>query len=176
MDCGAAEGYHIISLLNKKIFDKAIAFEIDKKSREILDKNAIANNVKKKISIYPEANFNSLKINIKKKNIKKTLFLLDIEGGEFDLFDSSFCKYFSQSYFIVEDHSFLILNKKKINLFHKNIKKYFNVEIIKDELKNPLDYEVLNDYTEDEKYLIMSEGRPKTMQWILLSPKKTKLN
>ena len=176
VDCGAAEGYHIISLLKKKFFDKAIAFEIDKKSREILSKNAIANNVKKKISIYSEANFNSLKTNIKKKNLKKTLFLLDIEGGEFELFDSSFCKYFSQSYFIVEDHSFLILNKKKINLFHRNIKKYFNVEIIKDELKNPLDYEVLNDYTEDEKYLIMSEGRPKTMQWILLSPKKTKLN
>ncbi len=172
VDCGAAEGYHIISLLKKKIFDTAMAFEIDTKSRDILSRNAVINNVKKKISIYSEANFNSLKINLKKKNLKKTLFLLDIEGGEFDLFDSSFCKYFSESYFIVEDHSFLILNKKKINLFHRNIKKYFKVEILKDEFKNPLDYEVLNDLTEDEKYLIMSEGRPKTMQWILLSPKK----
>ena len=96
-----------------KIFKIAIAFEIDKNSRNILSKNAIINKVRKRISIYSEANFSSLKNNLKKKDLNKTLFLLDIEGNEFDLFDLDFCKYFSQSYFIVEDHSFLIINKKK---------------------------------------------------------------
>ena len=172
VDCGAAEGYHIISLLKNKIFYNATAFEIDNKSRYILRKNAIVNNVKKKIAIYSEANLNSLKLNLKKKNLRKTLFLIDIEGNEFDLFDLNFCKYFSQSHFIVEDHSFLITNQKKINLFYKNIKKHFKVNIIKDEIKNPLDYEILDDFSEDGKYLMMSEGRPKSMQWIVLSPKK----
>ena len=48
IDCGAAEGFHIISLLKKKIFKTAVAFEINKKSRDLLIKNAINNNVKKK--------------------------------------------------------------------------------------------------------------------------------
>jgi hypothetical protein len=171
VDCGAAEGYHIISLLKKKIFQSAKAFEIDENSRNILSKNAIINKVRKKISIFSEANFYTLKNNLEKKNLSKTLFLLDIEGSEFDLFDIDFCKYFSQSYFIVEDHNFLIVNKKKINSFYKNIYRYFKVEIIKGKTNDPLDYDILDNLTEDEKYLMMSEGRPKTMQWIMLIPR-----
>jgi len=171
VDCGAAEGYHIISLLKKKIFQSAKAFEIDENSRNILSKNAIINKVRKKISIFSEANFYTLKNNLEKKNLSKTLFLLDIEGSEFDLFDIDFCKYFSQSYFIVEDHNFLIVNKKKINSFYKNIYRYFKVEIIKGKTNDPLDYDILDNLTEDEKYLMMSEGRPKTMQWIMLMPR-----
>ena len=171
VDCGAAEGFHIISLLKRKVFKNATAFEINKKSRDILIKNALKNKVKKNISVYQEANFYNLKIYLKKKNLKKTLFLLDIEGNEFDLFNLNFCKYFSKSYFIIEDHGFLLLNKKKIDLFYKNIRKFFKVEIIKDNFQDPSDYNVLNNFTENEKYLIMSEGRPISMQWIVLLPK-----
>jgi hypothetical protein len=63
------------------------------------------------------------------------------------------------------------MNKKKISLFYKNIKKFFKVEVIEDNFENPLDYDVLHNFTEDEKYLIMSEGRPVRMQWIILLPK-----
>ena len=170
VDCGAAEGFHIISLLQKKIFKTAVAFEINKKSRDLLIQNAINNNVKKKISVYSEANFASLK-KLKIKNFKKTLFLLDIEGAEFNLFDKNFCRYFSKSFFIIEDHNFLILNRKKTNSFYKTIKKFFKVEFVEDNFENPLNYKILDNLSEDEKYLILSEGRPLRMQWIILLPK-----
>lgn len=170
IDCGAAEGFHIISLLKKKIFKKAAAFEINKKSRDILIKNAINNNVKKKISVFSEANFASLK-KLKIENFKKTLFLLDIEGAEFNLFDKNFCRYFSKSFFIIEDHNFLILNKRKTSSFYKMIRKFFKIELIEDNFESPSDYDILHDFTEDEKYLMMSEGRPVRMQWIVLLPK-----
>ena len=170
IDCGAAEGFHIISLLKKKIFKTAVAFEINEKSRDLLIKNAINNNVKKKISVYSEANFASLK-KLKIKNFKKTLFLLDIEGAEFNLFDKNFCRYFSKSFFIIEDHNFLILNRKKTNSFYKTIKKFFKVEFVEDNFENPLNYKILDNLSEDEKYLILSEGRPLRMQWIILLPK-----
>ena len=32
-------------------------------------------------------------------------------------------------------------------------------------------YKDLDNFTEDEKYLILSEGRPLRMQWIILLPK-----
>ena len=170
VDCGAAEGFHIISLLKKKIFKTAAAFEINKKSRDLLIKNAINNNVKKKVSVYSEANFDSLK-NLGIKNLKKTLFLLDIEGNEFELFNESFCRYFSKSFFIIEDHNFLILNKRKTSSFYKMIRKFFKIELIEDNFESPSDYDILHDFTEDEKYLMMSEGRPVRMQWIVLLPK-----
>ena len=172
VDLGAAEGYHIVSLLNKRYFSKGIAYEINKKSKDILRKNSIINKVLKKISIYSNASFESLSKNLKNINQKKTLFLVDIEGDEFYLFDDKFCNFFSKCFFIIEDHKFNIRNKKTLDNFYKTIKKKFKIEIMKDISKNPYEFKLLNKFTDDEKYLMMSEGRPESMCWIILYPKK----
>ena len=74
IDLGAAEGYHIISLLKKKIFKKGIAFELNKKSREILKKNSQINNLHSKIQIYGEANFLTLSNILKDINPRNLFF------------------------------------------------------------------------------------------------------
>ena len=125
----------------------------------------------RKISIYSKANFETLKKDLNNINQKQSLFLVDIEGNEFYLFDDKFCNYFSKCYFIIEDHKFNIKNKKKINNFYKTIKNKFKVEIIKDTSKNPFDMKILNKFSDDEKYLMVSEGRPQSMEWIILYPK-----
>tara|TARA_Y100000590_G_scaffold268529_1_gene301596 strand:+ start:2643 stop:3539 length:897 start_codon:yes stop_codon:yes gene_type:complete len=172
VDLGAAEGYHLISLLKKKIFKRGLAYEIDEKSRTILKKNSKINNVYNKIKIFEKADFISLKKNLIYKELKKTCFLVDIEGNEYNLFTNEFCKYFSRSIFIVEDHDFNIKNKQLKNKFYKTVKKYFKINIINDISKNPFDIDILENFSDDEKYLMLSEGRPKSMKWILLYPKK----
>ena len=172
IDLGAAEGYHIISLLKKKFFKQGLAFEISKKSREILKKNAQINKINKRIRIYRDANLSSLKNALRDFNHRKLLFLVDIEGQEYDLFDKDFCKIFSKGTFIIEEHPFNISNKRKIKNFNQNIKKYYNVEILKDAPKNPFNFSILEKYSDDEKYLMMSEGRPESMKWLILQPKK----
>ena len=172
IDLGAAEGYHIISLLKKKIFKQGLAFEISKKSREILKKNAQINKLNNRIRIYKDANLSSLKNALRNFNHRRLLFLVDIEGQEYDLFDKDFCKIFSKGTFIIEEHPFNISNKRKIKNFNQNIKKYYNVEILKDTPKNPFNFSILEKYSDDEKYLMMSEGRPESMQWVILQPKK----
>ena len=67
IDLGAAEGYHIISLLKKNIFLKGTAFEISLKSRNLLKKNATINGVSKKLSIFSDATFESLKKTLESK-------------------------------------------------------------------------------------------------------------
>ena len=172
IDLGAAEGYHIISLLKKKIFKQGLAFEISKKSREILKKNAQINQLNNRIRIYKDANLSSLKNTLRNFNHRRLLFLVDIEGQEYNLFDKDFCKIFSKGTFIIEEHPFNISNKRKIKNFNQNIKKYYNVEILKDTPKNPFNFSILEKYSDDEKYLMMSEGRPESMQWVILQPKK----
>ena len=171
IDLGAAEGYHIISLLKKKYFSKGSAFEINKKSRNLLKKNAAINGVSKKLSIFSNATFDNLKIELEKQDFKKMLFLVDIEGHEFQLFDKKFCNYFSKCFFIIEDHNFNIRNNKILSNFYKIINKNFHVEIIKDHSKKPFEINMLSKFSDDEKYLMMSEGRPETMQWLVLNPK-----
>ena len=172
IDLGAAEGYHIISLLKKKFFKKGFAFETSKKSREILKKNAKVNNISKKINIYGNANFLSLLGILKDFEQKKLFFLVDIEGNEYDLFSNHFCKKFSKSTFIIEEHPFNMSNKKKIKNFFQNIKKYYKIEILHDISKNPFNFRILEKFSDDEKYLMMSEGRPQSMRWLVLQPKK----
>ena len=171
IDLGAAEGYHIVSLLNKGFFSKGIAYEINQKSREYLKKNATANNLLKKLVIYKEATFETLKKNLGEINQRKTLFLIDIEGNEFYLFNDKFCNFFSKCFFIIECHEFNIKNKRIIKNFYNSIKKRFKIEIIKDISKDPFNFDILNNFSDDEKYLMMSEGRPKKMQWVVLYPK-----
>ena len=171
VDLGAAEGYHLISLLNKKFFNSGLAYEIDEKSRRILKKNSKINNVYNKIKIFSKADFISLKNNLIYKELKRTCFLVDIEGNEYNLFTNEFCKYFSKSIFIIEDHNFNVKDKKIKNKFYKTIKRFFKIDVIRDISKNPFDIDILENFSDDEKYLMMSEGRPKTMKWILLSPK-----
>ena len=171
VDLGAAEGYHLISLLNNKFFNSGLAYEIDEKSRRILKKNSKINNVYNKIKIFSKADFISLKNNLIYKELKRTCFLVDIEGNEYNLFTNEFCKYFSKSIFIIEDHNFNVKDKKIKNKFYKTIKRFFKIDVIRDISKNPFDIDILENFSDDEKYLMMSEGRPKTMKWILLSPK-----
>ena len=172
IDLGSAEGYHIISLLKKKFFKKGLAFEVSHKSRSILKKNAQINKLNNRIRIYKDANLSSLKNTLRNFNHRRLLFLVDIEGQEYNLFDKDFCKIFSKGTFIIEEHPFNISNKRKIKNFNQNIKKYYNVEILKDTPKNPFNFSILEKYSDDEKYLMMSEGRPESMRWLILQPKK----
>ena len=172
IDLGAAEGYHLISLVKKNFFLKGFAFEINKQSRILLKKNALANKVTNKIKIFSKAEFDTMKNILSINQLNKALFLVDIEGHEFSLFNEKFCTFFSNSFFIIEDHNFNEKSKKKKDNFYKIVNKYFKVEIIKDRAKNPFDYKILDSFTDDEKYLMISEGRPKTMQWLILFPKK----
>ena len=146
------------------------AYEISRESRKLLKKCTNQWCIKK-IKIFGKAEFGSLKNNLMGINLEKTLFLVDIEGSEFDIFDKKFCNYFSKSFFIIEDHNFNVLNKSKKNkIFYKNLKKYFKIEIIEDVSKILFKFELLKSYTDDEKYLMMSEGRPESMQWLILYP------
>ncbi len=172
IDLGAAEGYHILSLLKKNYFKKGLAFEIDQKSREILKKNAQINKVLNKLKIFGEATYLSLVENLKNLDHRKLFFLVDIEGHEYSLFTKDFCKKFSKSTFIIEEHPFNISKKNVLRNFNKNIVRHHNIEILKDTSKDPFNINILNKYSDDEKYLMMSEGRPQTMRWLILHPKK----
>lgn len=82
VNIGAGDGYHIVSLIKNKIFKNGIAFEKNIIGQETILLNSIDNKIEKKIKITGEFNFESFKLDLNKE-IKKTLFLIDIEGAEF---------------------------------------------------------------------------------------------
>ena len=137
-----------------------------------LNPNSNISFVLNKLKIFGEATYISLVENLKNLDHRKLFFLVDIEGHEYSLFTKDFCKKFSKSTFIIEEHPFNISKKNVLRNFNKNIVRHHNIEILKDTSKDPFNINILNKYSDDEKYLMMSEGRPQTMHWLVLQPKK----
>lgn len=168
---GSAEGFHIISLIKKKIFLKGLAFEIDSRKKSELKKNILLNNLIKKIKIFDQANFDDVNIEFNNKVLKKTLYLVDVEGAEFLLFNKFNLNSFQNSVLIIEDHNFAIKNKSLVRIFYKFLNKNFSTKIVNNSERNPFNIKKIKEFNDDEKWLMMSENRPKNMQWIVCEPK-----
>lgn len=166
---GASEGFHALGLIKNKFFSKAFIFEKDYQSRKILINNSKINKIKK-INIFGEADFSSI-ASFLNKNAKKTLFLIDIEGEEFNILNKKNLHYYQNSFLIIENHANLIKNSKLKNIFFKLINKNFNVNYLENGSRNPHKFKYLDFLNDDEKWIIMSENRPCTMNWLILSPK-----
>ena len=173
INIGSSDGYHTLGLIKNRFFDQAICYEIDSKARDILKLNLKENNIENKVLIHREANINQIKEDLKKIEINKTLFLIDIEGDEFKIFSNENLSFLSKAFLIIEDHNFKIKDKKLIQNFYSLIKKNFNFELIPNGARNPSDIEIgfFNELSDDSKFLLLSEGRKEKMNWIFLSPK-----
>ena len=96
--------------MKNKFFNKAYIFEKDNRTRNLLIKNSLINKIKN-INIFSEANFYCI-ANFLKKNCNKTLFLIDIEGEEFNILNKKNLPYYKNSYLIIENHQDFIENSK----------------------------------------------------------------
>jgi hypothetical protein len=165
---GASEGYHLISLIKKKYFQYGYAFEIDKLVKNKLINNIHHNNLTKKIKVFNNANFLDVFNNLNIHQLKKSLFLIDIEGGEYSIFNSQNLEYLKSSFLLIEIHK---VQKKNIKTFENFLKKYFKIKIIYQSERNPNEIKKLENLNENDKWIMMSEARPYEMKWFLLYPK-----
>ena len=173
INIGAGEGYHLVSLIKKNYFKTATAYEIDKKGQEYLKDNLNLNEIKTEIKIFGKGDFESIKNEFDNTILKNTLFLIDIEGDEYNLLNYSFLEYFKNSFFIIELHENLLSTKHEstINEFHINIQKFYNISKISNDKLNPFEIKDLDFIDDDTRLLGISEGRPSKMDWVVLKPK-----
>ena len=167
---GAGEGYHALGLIKNNYFEKCICFEIDKKTREILIKNSKINDLENKIKIYNEANFNQVSLELNEDQLKKTLFLVDIEGYEFTLYNKNNLQFINKSFHLIENHEDYYKDKYKVQEFYKIMRDNFKLEILKNSGRNPFDIDEIKFLPDDERWLMMSEGRPCEMNWLVFKP------
>ena len=145
-----------------------IGFERDKITRSFLKKNLNINKINKQAVIFKNADKNFLDSEIFEKfKLKDCFFLIDINGGEFEILNVSNLKKLKSSKLIIEIHDFY---KNPKNLI-KNLKRYFKVKIVSTENRNHSDFKILEHIHDNEKWLLMSEGRPKKMEWVFCEPK-----
>lgn len=167
---GSDNGYHPLGLIKNSYFNRAICFERDKLSQKGLIKNFKINNISKKMQYYSEADFNKVFNLLNENELKKTLFIIDIEGDEYNLINSNIISKINNSCLIIENHDFAIKNKKKVKTVKNLLKKNFKLSLIEIEYPRIENYIYKINLKKDELILSLFEDR-KNMNWIICEPK-----
>jgi hypothetical protein len=64
-----------------------------------------------------------------------------------------------------------IIDNKKKKPFLENLYNNFNVEILKNSLRDPFKHSLIDELSDDDRWLLMSEGRERNMNWLVCTPK-----
>ena len=169
INVGAADGYYGFGLLLAKKCENVIFFESSLESRREIEKMNEKYNFP--IEIHGDATAEKLSSVIENLPIEDVVFLVDIEGGEFDVFDSNFIERIYGSTIILEIHDFFSPNFDK-SLLEKKFSEKFAVEKIYNNSRRFPEIEAIQNLHDNHRWLLASEGRVKGMEWWILSTKK----
>lgn len=170
VDIGAADGYYGVGVLHAGWFEKSFMFEISELGRQVCIENAGLNNVGAKIEVYGKADAFVLRRIVEKSG--PCIILCDIEGNEFSLFDDDLLQVLKACVIIIELHGGMgNWGDDDRNKFLMDAERYFDLEFVKRISPRAYDFPDLVDLRDDQRMLLFSEGRPRQMEWVLLSPK-----
>ena len=169
-DVGAAEGYYAIGLAKKCPALKVVAYDINPYARKLLEKMAVANNVKDRVRIEswctPETVLN-YKFN------GKTLIICDCEGYEKELLSESTVGALADTDILVEVHD--NLDKRDENIGNQ-IRTCFNKTHNITEIESLALYEKAYKHSDEERFSFLSdkellrfmEERERKMKWFFM--------
>lgn len=168
IDIGGADGFYACGCLINGLFDKTIVYELSDIGREMINKASENNGVIDKILIKGAVN----KVQLVDDIAEGAFILCDIEGNEYSLFDRNTLLALSSCRIIIELHEFDTEMMEKSNRLIQSCKDYFDVTMIRPSYDS-LDHPALNNLSDNDRFLILSEGRRKLAKWVYLQPKNT---
>ena len=170
IDIGAADGYYAVGILSTGKIQRSICFEKTDKGREAIFTNWKKNGSIGQLVVKAKANYESIGT-LTKSDLKKSLILIDIEGGEFDLLSPDVVHKFRHSKILLEVHNWVTDFEEKYKKLLSSLDKFFCIKII-ERLDRQVDgYAELRDFTDDNRLLLVSERRPCLMRFLELTPK-----
>lgn len=171
VDVGAADGFFLLGALVSGVFDRAIAFESDQRSVAAIHRGLALNGVTKRATIFGNAgpDFVESLLSLSSFRVEESLILVDIEGGEYNLLTEHVLQKLSGATIIVELHEFTPEQSRlALDLARLAELMGFHTERIKQQGRNPHHLEELKNLSDNERWLLCSEGRPFEMEWLLM--------
>ena len=156
-------------MLESKLCEEVIFFESNSESRSQIikhNKTLLFQN-----QVYSKATEASLSSILPMIDLSKTLFIVDIEGEEYNLFSETLLDQLKSSTIVLEIHEFLDPQFEK-NDFEKRFLKNFIVKKIFGVNRVLPKIDFLDKLHDNEKWLFVSEGRIQSMEWWIMTPKE----
>jgi hypothetical protein len=169
IDIGAADGYYAVGILHSKKILSATCFEQSQHGRDVIMENYQQNGSPGKLRIFGTATPEAL-LNLEGYEFHNALILVDIEGGEFDLFTKSVCNRLKRCTIILEIHHWVDNFFDRYKTFLGLAAEFFRISTIE-----PIDRPVnltpeIRHFPDASRLLLASEGRPCQMRFIKLEP------
>ena len=170
IDIGAADGYYAVGLLSTGKIQRSICFEKTDKGREAIFTNWKKNGSIGQLVVKAKANFESI-ATLTEHDLERSLILIDIEGGEFELLNNDTIHKFRHSKILLEIHNWVTDFEEKYKNLLISLDETFCIKIIKRVDRQVDNYMELRDFTDDNRLLLVSERRPCLMRFLELTPK-----
>lgn len=170
VDIGAADGYYAIGMLRAGRMRKAVCFELSEEGRRTIAANAVANGVADQIQVFGAAD-RRFHEKLSDLDLARTVVLVDAEGAEFEILDAESLSALRRATFIIEIHNWADDFWAKYERLLTAAAPLFDVDFLAPAVKDMTQFPELNDFTDDNRYLICSEGRPNVMRFMVLTPR-----
>tara|TARA_Y100000389_G_scaffold154057_1_gene154507 strand:- start:347 stop:1174 length:828 start_codon:yes stop_codon:yes gene_type:complete len=169
-DIGAADGIFGVGVLAANLYNKSICFEIDDIGRSNIFKLAKQNNVENRIEIYEEASVKTM-ASLDHISWKDACILIDIEGEEFNFINDEFLQVVNGASLIIEIHDKYQNNPSEArDKLINTLKKKYEIKTITTSNRDLSHIEELDEFHDNEKWLLCSEGRGWRMDWWVCEP------
>lgn len=169
---GAADGFYAVGAVKTGVAQKALAWEMVAQSRDLIAKTAKDNGVADKVEIFGAADEALADATGARVPGPKDVVLVDIEGYEYTLLNDDILKRFAKATVIVEMHPFLVPDgDAKEAALIKRAGKHFDVAIVDDAVRDLTGLDDMRGYSDDARWLLVSEARERQMRWLHLTPK-----
>lgn len=172
VDVGAADGYYAIGCLKAGWVQHAYCFELSEHGRTAIARNAELNGCAAQITILGKARPGFMAQLEHEFNVdpKQVLMIMDIEGGEADLLTTSALQSLSGAVSIVELHEQQIAPDFISRFESSAAKAGLAITYVRTQDRNPSAYPELASWSDDDRWMICSEGRTQLMRWAFLQP------
>ncbi len=173
INLGAGDGYYGVGLVSAGFFEQSVCFELSENGQKATLRTAEKNGVVEKIKTRgaAEADFSKVfgELGIKAADC---MIICDIEGAEFSIFSAECLAKLQGAHIIIELHGYLSPNGNALEeRLVLDSKQFFQTSIVKTSARDLSSIPELEMVNDADRWLICSEGRPKLMSWLILSPK-----
>jgi hypothetical protein len=167
INIGCAEGYYIVGLIRRLPGVKGIAVDISPAAVSITSENAQVNGVDTIETVNQAVDPNWVEQQC--ALYQHPLLVVDCEGAEIDLLDPVKSPALSNASILVECHDCVIpgLTATLLNRFMET----HDIKITDQKYKDPYQFNFLKSFSDCDKWALVHEGRPSSMNWLYMVPK-----
>lgn len=174
INLGAGDGYYGVGLVARGVAKRSICFEQSAEGQAAIRISAEINKVADRITILGRAERNFLdQPELQAIDLGRTLVIVDIEGGEFELLTSDILNRLASSEMIVEIHGGFFPKEPDLDSrFVKQLQSYFACDVLPMGRRDLSQIREIAGLSDSDRWLLCSEGRPFLMRWIHCMPKQ----